>query len=86
MIGSNERNRLHRATRNGAWLSALPHRINGSELSREKIWDNLCFRYGLMPQDVPATYKGCGKKFSVEHALSCPKGGLVLERHNGAAK
>ena len=29
---------------------------------------------------------GCGKKFLVPHALSCPKGGLVLERHNNNAK
>ena len=28
----------------------------------------------------------CGKKFSIEHALSFPKGGLVLERHDDAAK
>ena len=39
-----------------------------------------------MPQDIPATCDGCGKKFSIEHALSCPKGGLVLARHNDAAK
>ena len=32
------------------------------------------------------TYNGCGKKFSIEHALSCPKGGLVLARNDDAAK
>ena len=56
------------------------------ELSREELWDNLCLRYGLMPQDIPATCNGCGKKFSIEHALSFPKGGLVLARHDNAAK
>ena len=39
-----------------------------------------------MPQDIPATCDGCGKKFSIEHAISCPNGGLVLEQHNDAAK
>ena len=39
-----------------------------------------------MPQDIPATCNGCGKKFSIEHALSCPKVGLVLVRHNDSAK
>ena len=39
-----------------------------------------------MPQDIPATCDGCGKKLSIEHALSCPKGSLVLERHDDAAK
>ena len=39
-----------------------------------------------MPQDIPATCDGCGKKFLIDHALSCPKGGLFLERHNYASK
>ena len=39
-----------------------------------------------MPQDIPATCDGCGKKFLIEHALSCPKGGLVIARHDYAAK
>ena len=39
-----------------------------------------------MPLDIPATCNGCGKRFSIEHALSCPKGGLVMARHDDAAK
>ena len=72
--------------RNGAWPSAVLHLLKGTELSWEKFRDNLCLRYGLMPQDIPATCDGCGKKFSIEHALSCPKGGLVLVQHDDAAK
>ena len=34
----------------------------------------------------PVTCNGCGKKFSIEHVLSCPKGWLVLVRHDDAAK
>ena len=84
--GGQEKNRLHRATRNGAWFSSVPHCLNRTELSWEEFWDNLRLRYGLMPQDIPATCEGCGKKFSIEHALSCPKEGLVLPRHNNSAK
>ena len=73
-------------TRNGAWLSAVPHRLNGTELSREEFRDNLRLRYGLMLQDIPATCNGCGKKFLIEHSLSCPKGGLFLERNDHIAK
>ena len=69
-----------------AWRSAVPHCLNGMEFSQEEFWDNLCLRYGLMPQDIPVTCDGCGKKFSIEHALSCPKGGLVIARHDEAAK
>ena len=86
LAGGQERNRPHMATRNGSWLRAVPHRLNGTELSQEEFWDNLRLRYGLMPQDIPTTCDGCGKKFSIEHALSCPKGGLVLSRHNHVAK
>ena len=81
-----ERNRLHRATRNGAWLSAVPHRLNGTEFSWNKFRDNLRLRYGMIPQDIPETCGGCGKKFLIEHALSCPKRGLVLAQHDDAAK
>ena len=85
LAGGQERNRLHMATRNGACLSAVPHLLIGTELSQEEFRDNLCLRYGLMPQDIPATCDGCGKKFSIEHAISCPKGGLVLEKNYDAA-
>ena len=39
-----------------------------------------------MPQDIPANCDGCDKRFSIENALSFPKVGLVLERHDNAAK
>ena len=39
-----------------------------------------------MPQDIPATCDDCGKRFLIEHALACPKIGLVLARHDDAAK
>ena len=84
--GGQDKNRLHRATINGAWLSAVLHRLNGTELSQEEYQDNLRLRYGLMPQDIPAICDGCGKKFSIEHALPCPKGDLVIAQHDDAAK
>ena len=39
-----------------------------------------------MPQDIPATCNGCGKRFSIQHTLSRPKGSLVLACHDDAAK
>ena len=70
LSGGQERNRLQRSTRNGAWLSSVPHHLNSTELSQEGFRDNLCLRYGLMPQDIQATSDGCVKKLSIEHALS----------------
>ena len=86
LLGGQERNRLHRSTSNGEWLSALPHRLNVTELSWKEFQDNLRLRYGLMPQYIPVTCDGCGKRFLIEHALSCPKGGLVIARHDDAEK
>ena len=86
LVGGKERNSLHRATRNGSWLSDVPHRLNVTELFWEEFRDNLRLRYGLMPQDIPATCDGCGKRFSVDHALSFPKSVLVLARHDDTAK
>ena len=40
----------------------------------------------MTSKDIPAAFDGCGKKFSIEHVLSCPKGGLILARHDGAGK
>ena len=81
-----ERNRLHRTTRNWAWCSDVTHRLNGKDLYQEESRYNLRLRCGLMPQDIPATCNGCGKKFSSEHSLSCPKGALVLAGHTDAGK
>ena len=84
LAGGQERNHLHRETWNGVWLSAVHHRLNGNELSQEESRDNLCLRYGLMLQVIPATCDGCGKKLSIKHALSCPNDGFVLLRYDEA--
>ena len=70
LAGGQERNCLHREMRNGAWLSAVPHRLNGTELSWEEFRDNFCLRYGMMPLDIPANFDGCDKRLLIEHALS----------------
>ena len=79
-------NCLQRATENGAWLTAIPHHLNGTELSWEEFHENIFLWYGIVPLNLPIGCDGCGNKFSVPHDLSCPKGGLVLGRHNYTAK
>ena len=39
-----------------------------------------------MPQDIPATYNGCGKMLLIDQSISFPKGGLVLAQHDDAEK
>ena len=65
LAGGQERNRLHRVTRNGARISSVTHRLNGMELSQEEFQDNFYVKYGMMPQDIPTTCNGYGKKFSI---------------------
>ena len=81
LAGDQDRNRLHKAISNWVWLSAVPHRLNVTELSWEELRDDICLRYGLMPLDIPATCDGCDKRFLTKNALACPKGGLVLVRN-----
>ena len=81
-----ELNRLRRAMDNGAWLTAIPHCLNGTELSMEEFQENIFIQYVIVPLNLPTDCDGCGKKFLVPHAFSCPKGGLDLVRHNDAKK
>ena len=53
LVGGQERNRLQMVTRNEEWLIAVLHCLNGTELYQEEFRDNICLRYGLMPQDIP---------------------------------
>ena len=63
--GRQKKNRIYMATRYRAWLIAVPHHINVTELYWGELRDNLCLRYGLMPQDIPVTCDGCGKKLLI---------------------
>ena len=74
-----------RTTRNpdmGAWISVQPTLINGLFLSKDEWRDRMRRRYGLGLVYLPPCCDGCGSKFSIEHALACKKGGLVVGRHS----
>ena len=64
-----------------SWLTTLPIEEFGFALHKGTFQDALALRYNWQPQHVPSTC-ACGTKFSVEHALSCPKGGFPSIRHN----
>jgi hypothetical protein len=74
--------RMDRATKTGAWLTVMPDRLNGTDLSADEFRDSLLLRFGLTPHSLPHRCEGCQQRFTVEHAMSCKKGGLVLLRHN----
>ena len=45
--------------------------------------DFLCARYNVTPLNFQSNCVGCGTTFDVRQALSCSKGGMLIERHNG---
>ena len=63
------------------WLTALPLIEHGFTLHKGAFHDALALRYGWTPSEMPPKC-ACGSKFSVEHALSCAKGGFPSIRHN----
>ena len=63
------------------WLTALPIEQFGFHLHKRDFRDALALRYGWLPSQGP-THCACGKSFTVEHALSYPKGGFPSIRHN----
>ena len=63
------------------WLTALPYTCHGFDLTRREFLDALCLRYGWEPAKLPSSCV-CGHRFSLEHALTCRKGGYVTMRHD----
>ncbi len=49
---------------------------------QEEFQDNLAIRYGLRPRGLPERCDGCREPFTVEHGLSCKKGGFVGQQHD----
>ena len=66
----------------GAWLNALPIRSLGYDLNKQAFRDSICLRYNWRVPDTPA-FCQCGVRNSVDHALTCKRGGFVVRRHNG---
>ena len=77
-----DKRRIKRSASTGAWLTTLPNLLNGSDLSSEEFRDGVRLRLGLKPTSLPPRCDGCGDHFTIEHAMSCRKGGLILHRHN----
>ena len=63
------------------WLTSLPLKEEGYVLNKQNFWDLIRIRYGWELSRLQENCE-CGSKFSIEHALSCKKGGFITLRHN----
>lgn len=59
-----------------SWLTTLPIEEFGLTLHKGAFYDALALRYGWHP--TPPLNCSCGSTFSVEHALSCTRGGFPI--------
>ena len=59
-----------------SWLNALPIKEQNFCLNKEEFSDALRLRYNFDLTNIPSSCP-CGERFSIEHALSCKKGGLL---------
>ena len=51
------------------------------QIDKQSFWDLLKIRYGHQLNRLP-NICACGVSFSLDHALSCKKGGFITQRHN----
>ena len=63
------------------WLTVIPIKRTVFFLDKQAFWDAIQIRYNILLKRLPILCV-CGDSFNLQHALSCPKGGLVITRHN----
>ena len=53
-----------------------------SAFTKSAFVDAISLRYGWHPPPATPTHCVCGSSFTVQHVLSCPRGGFPIIRHN----
>ena len=63
------------------WLTNLPMKELGYELTKQEIWDASKVRCNWMPDRIQSQCI-CDASFDVTHVLTCKKDGFITLRHN----
>ena len=64
-----------------SWLAAKPLKEQGFNLTRSEFKDAIRLRYDMNLQNLPSKCP-CEKKFTVNHAMNCHRGGFINARHD----
>ena len=64
-----------------SWLTSLPLAKYGFALNKQMFQDGICLRYNFALKLVARTCV-CGELYTVNHRMTCKKGGYVILRHN----
>ena len=64
------------------WLTVLPVGQNHFDLMAWKFCGALTLHYRNPLLNLPLCCVGCGVPSSLDHALCCRKGGLIIQCHN----
>lgn len=74
-------NDMARESGSSNWLTALPLKEYGFSLNKQEFKDSLALRYGTNIKGLP-DFCACGLPFSIDHSMTCKRGGFVTHRHN----
>ncbi len=64
-----------------SWLTTLPLEEHDFALHKTSFRDAMALRYGWLPSQIPSNCV-CGQPFTLQRALSCPRGRFPSIRHN----
>ena len=73
--------KLNQEQNASSWLTSLTFKEEGYIVNKQCFFDLIRTRYGWQLDRLPSKCE-CGSTFSIDHPLTCKKGGFVSLRHN----
>ena len=83
VLTNDQKRQITLAKEKGAssWLTVMPIEEHGFFLNKGEFRDSLHLRYGWDITNTPQSCV-CGSPFSIDHAMTCKRGGFPILRHN----